>query len=131
MLKGRIMISIMGINKDVIMEIMVVLLIGINVKVTVLVKVKLHAFKTLLIIFIILLLLLIQRLMKFLKFWIIQLVDYLEMEQMEEIPLEAVALLIMFKFFVEVIQHQEAVMEVILEVVLLLQLEIVHHQIFW
>lgn len=65
MLTGEIIIHVIN-KKGVVMEIMDVLLIGINVIVAVLVQMRLLAFKTLPIIFIILLLLLILRLMKFL-----------------------------------------------------------------
>lgn len=51
------------------------------------------------------------------------------MELVEATALEAVTLLIIYKFSVEVIQQE--VMEVALEAVLLRLLEIVSHQIFW
>jgi hypothetical protein len=65
MLMELILINVM---EDVIMAIMGVLLIGINVKVIVLVQMRLLQFKTLVIPFTILLFLLILPLMKFLKF---------------------------------------------------------------
>jgi hypothetical protein len=89
------------------MAIMGVLLIGINVKVIVHVQMRLLRFKTLVIPFTIPLFLLILPLMKFLKFWIIQRVDYLEMGLMEEIVLLVVASLTIFRFIVEVIQLME------------------------
>lgn len=128
MLTGEIIIHVMD-KKGVVMEIMDALLIGINVIVAVLVQMRLLAFKTLPIIFIILLLLLILRLMKFLICWIIKLVEVLEMGLVKATALEAVTLLIIYKFSVEVIQQE--VMEVVLEAVLLHLLEIVYHQIFW